>query len=69
MHFATDSVDDANNVQLSDAKMTIDSSGDVGIGTTDPQEKLDVVGDINATVDVHVGNCIVFPSGGQICDA
>ena len=49
--------------------MTFANDGDVGIGTETPVEKLDVVGDINATVDVHVGNCIVFPSGGQICDA
>ena len=59
--------------------MTFANDGDVGIGTETPVEKLDVVGDINATVDVpllsvplsiecegNVGNCIVF-SLGQFC--
>ena len=40
----------------------------IDLDTGDFQEALGVVGDINATVDVHVGNW-VFPSGGQICDA
>ncbi len=36
-------------------RMRINSSGSVGIGTTSPTEKLDVVGDIKASVDMHAG--------------
>ncbi len=36
-------------------RMRINSSGNVGIGTTSPTEKLDVVGDIKASVDMHAG--------------
>lgn len=37
--------------------MTIDSIGNVGVGTTTPTEKLDVAGKIKAT-DLNVSNSI-----------
>jgi len=51
-----------DEVRIGDAG-TVDyaiGDGDLYVG-----EDLNVTADI----DVHVGNCIVFPSGGQICDA
>ena len=42
MHFALDSVADSGNVQFSDTKMTILNGGNVGIGTTSPDTKLEV---------------------------
>ncbi len=51
-------------------RMRINSSGYVGIGTTSPAEKLDVVGDIKASIDMHaganlyVGNAIT--AGGKV---
>jgi len=41
-------------------RMTLDSSGNVGIGITDPEEKLDVEGNIKIG---GAGNGIVFPDG------
>ena len=49
MHFALDSAADISNVQFSDTKMTILNSGNVGIGTTGPDSKLEVAGEIDAT--------------------
>jgi len=40
-------------------RMIIDSSGNVGIGTTSPDAKLDVAGDINATKSIRVGDNII----------
>ena len=42
MHFALDSTADSGNVQFSDTKMTILNGGNVGIGTTTPDVKLEV---------------------------
>jgi len=42
MHFALDDSAGSGNVQLSDAKMTIDYTGNVGIGTTSPTSKLTI---------------------------
>lgn len=43
-----------NNVN----RMTITATGDIGIGTTSPSKKLDVVGDINATGTITGGNIV-----------
>ena len=39
-----------------DERMRIDSSGNVGIGTTSPAQKLDVAGKIVSSIDLTVGN-------------
>ena len=46
LHFAVNTTAGSSNAGISDAKMTIDNSGNVGIGTTSPSAKLDVEGDI-----------------------
>ena len=46
LHFATENTQDASEVALSDAKVTINAGGCVGIGTVGPQKLLDVEGDI-----------------------
>jgi hypothetical protein len=52
MFFAMEATANSANADETDAKMTIDYSGNVGIGTTSPGAKLHVVGDIVATGDV-----------------
>ena len=39
-------------------QMRIDSSGNVGIGTTSPQNELNVVGEVNATGDIFSGGFV-----------
>ena len=41
------------------ARMTISSSGNVGIGVTDPDEKLEVSGDIKLSGDIHANGNIL----------
>ncbi|GAG19337.1 unnamed protein product, partial [marine sediment metagenome] len=41
--------------KTSDVKMVLDKDGNVGIGTTDPQVELDLVGDLTATGTATVG--------------
>ncbi|NHA06102.1 hypothetical protein G7092_19995 [Mucilaginibacter sp. HC2] len=47
LHFLVNNSIDNSTVTLNDAKMTIQSSGNVGIGTTTPNTKLDVNGVIS----------------------
>jgi hypothetical protein len=51
-------------------KATIASDGNLGIGTTAPRNKLNVVGDINATTNLTAGGLtlgrIVFPTTGGL---
>ena len=46
LHFCLDTVQDLNAVQLSDSKMMIHNNGNVGIGTNNPDAKLDVNGKV-----------------------
>ena len=46
LHFATDGSSDSGHATKSDARMTITSDGNVGIGTTSPTATLQVTGDI-----------------------
>lgn len=45
-HIALENTDYSDNVALSDAKVTVQSDGNVGIGTTSPSARLDVNSDI-----------------------
>ncbi len=47
-HIALENTDSSNSVSLTDAKLTVLSDGNVGIGTTTPTEKLSVNGKIRA---------------------
>ena len=49
LHFAVNTAAGSSNASISDAKMTIDNAGKVGIGTTTPGSKLEVVGEIRAS--------------------
>ncbi len=46
--------------------MTLEN-GSVGIGTTSPQNTLNVIGEGNFTGNLTIGDCIIFSNGGQIC--
>ena len=52
MHFALDNSAGSGNVQLSDAKMTIDYAGNVGIGTLSPSALLDISGAVYSTLNL-----------------
>jgi hypothetical protein len=58
MYFMVDGAADANNATVDDAKMTIEYTGNVGIGTNAPAAKLHVVGsaiiETNMTVNGSV---------------
>jgi len=63
LHFANDSTADESAADLSDVRMTIDSSGNVGIGTTGPSYKLDVSGTGRFTDDVKLSGGTTQLSG------
>ena len=60
LHFALNGISDMTEASIADAKMTILESGNVGIGVTNPSEKLTVAGDIRA------GGAGRFRFGGSI---
>ncbi len=61
--FSVDSAADAGSVAYGDAKMVIKTSGLVGIGTTDPQHELDVIGSIRLGDDTSANNELNTTSG------
>ncbi|MBX3034003.1 MAG: hypothetical protein KF865_08760 [Bdellovibrionaceae bacterium] len=46
LHFLLNNVDDATNVTMADARVTIRPTGSVGIGVVNPAAKLDVAGEV-----------------------
>jgi hypothetical protein len=53
---------DSNKLQWrynSNPYLTIDTSGNVGIGTTTPTQRLDVVGSINVSGDIHYDGSLI----------
>jgi hypothetical protein len=64
LHLANNALTDATNAALADAKLTVDSTGNVGIGTTSPAYKLDVTGTINSGASTATGYNLVFRTSG-----
>ena len=62
-HFLLNNDDNASNVDLADSKVTILSTGDVGIGTTSPTSKLEVAGGDIELSDVAGGITMISPDG------
>lgn len=54
LHFATKSSGSAADEDLP-IRMTIDETGDLGVGTTSPRQKLDIIGDSMFDGDVGIG--------------
>jgi hypothetical protein len=55
-----------NTIQIGNSNSKINLSGNVGIGTTRPGYKLDVVGDTHCSGDVYIGNNNNNDFGGRI---
>ena len=48
-------------------RVTIEAGGDVGIGTTTPTEKLDVIGNIHASGTIAAGNSVTMGDPSYVC--
>lgn len=70
LHFVLNSNADANNATISDSKMKIEYlTGNVGIGTTSPNQKLTVNGNISATGTVNGTNLVYTTTDQTIAGA
>jgi len=52
---------DKLNFNNTSTRMTIDSNGNVGIGTTSPNKTLTVIGDISASGSLEIGGDLIIP--------
>ena len=65
IHILNNNDNDSTSATLSDSKLTIQSDGNVGIGTTNPSRKLHVIGDIRQDYSTRSsGGFAVSPNGG-----
>ncbi len=68
LHLAVDGAADTNNVEVSDAKLSIDSAGNVGIGTTSPSATLDVAGTLEvngeSTFNIDADSQLIIGNAG-----
>jgi hypothetical protein len=73
LHLAVNNATDQSNAVLADAKLTVSNTGNVGIGSTSPAEKLDVSGGGRFTGNIATtgGSIIATNSGvdGTFADA
>jgi hypothetical protein len=63
LHFLISDAASTNDVQFSESAMTIDNSKNVGIGTTNPTEKLTIEGGEIYITDVNKGVIMKSPNG------
>ncbi|MEM7371985.1 MAG: tail fiber domain-containing protein [Bacteroidota bacterium] len=65
MHFLLNNTGDSTGATLTDARMSIQADGSVGIGTTDPGEKLEVNGG-NVIIDNGTTSRLRFENGSTL---
>ncbi|HPI32163.1 MAG TPA: tail fiber domain-containing protein [candidate division Zixibacteria bacterium] len=65
-HFLQDPDDDLAICSLADAVMTIKNNGNVGVGTTNPNDKLEVEGFIRMDGGAGGGSALRFVDGGTL---
>ena len=64
LHIVVDDSNDANDVTLAESRITINQSGNVGVGTTDPTNQLDVDGQIRMRTGATNGYIPVSDANG-----
>ena len=64
-HFLLNNDDNASNVDLTDSKVTILSTGNVGIGTTSPSQKLDVNGNAYISGQAQASTAVMKTYSGH----